>query len=185
MRFSFERMRNTPNTKTVGIVTILAAFLCIIVILLMRPVENELMSSTAFGVMELEFAWTPEQIETIFSAWGESLIEKELGVTLIDMVFLIVYSVTLAGATLLLSRSVFVEPVKTWGFYITFVPVLAAIFDFIENVNLILMLSSPNAFPEFSPFLASISAMSKFGLLGLAIIFWIVGFIHYLVKRIF
>ena len=149
----------------------------------MQPVENELMSSTGFGVMELEFAWTVEQIETIFAAWGESLIAKELGVTIIDTIFLVAYSVALAGVTLLLTRKFFVEPLDTWGYYFTFVPFLAAFFDIVENINLILMLNSPSAFPEFSPFLASVCAMIKFGLLGLTIIFWIIGIIHYLLKR--
>ena len=183
MNLDIRKLHTSPRNKIVGLVTLLAAVLCIIVTLLMRPVENELMSNTGYGVLELEFAWTVEQIGVIFNAWDETLIAKELGVTIIDMIFLVAYSVALAGVTLLLTRKVFVEPLDTWGYYFTFVPFLAAFFDFIENINLILMLNSPNNFPEFSPFLASVCALIKFGLLGLTIIFWIIGIIHYLLKR--
>ncbi len=183
MGFNIGKLIESPRNKVVGLSTCIAAVLSIIVYLLMGPVETELTSTTGFGVMELEFAWTIAQIEIIFAAWGESLIVKELGVTLLDMIFLVAYSVTLAGVTLLLTREVFLEPIKNWGYYFTLIPFLAAIFDFVENINLILMLNSPTAFPEFAPFLASVCATIKFGLLIATIVFWIVGLIHYLIKR--
>ena len=181
-----EKIKHSPSNKIVGIVTLIAAVLSIIVSSLMRPVETELMSTTGYGVIELEFAWTVEQIDTIFDIWNEAgsdLISKELSVTLIDMVFLVAYSFALAGLTLFLTRKIFLEPIKSWGYRITILPFVAAIFDFIENMNLILMLSSPSAFPDFAPFLASVCALIKFGLLGVTIVFWIVGIIHYFVKR--
>ncbi|MHA1541820.1 MAG: hypothetical protein ACTSQH_02455 [Candidatus Hodarchaeales archaeon] len=172
-----------PRDKALYITTIISLIFTTVIFLLMRPVEAELKSLTPYGVMELEFAWTVTQIDSILTAWGNSLISKEIGVTLLDFGFLVFYSTTMAGVTIILTRKIFQETLNTWGYTIAMVPFLAAIFDVIENVNLLLMLTSPSSFPTFSPFLASICAMIKFSLLGLTAIFWLVGCVHTLLKR--
>ena len=154
-----------------------------IIFLLMRPVEAELKSLTPYGVIELEFAWTVTQIDNILSAWGNSLISKEIGVILLDFGFLAFYSTTLAGITIILTRKAFQGTLNNWGYKIALVPFLAAVFDIIENANLLFMLTSPSSFPAFSPFVASICAMIKFSLLGLTAIFWLFGCIFTLLRR--
>ena len=178
-----DKMRKFPRDKTIYFATMISLVLTAIIFLLMRPVETELKSLTPYGVMELEFAWTMAQIDKILTAWGSSLILKELGVTFLDFGFLVFYSIALAGVTLILTRKVFNETMSNWGYRITLVPFLAAIFDVIENINIIFMLTSPSSFPTFAPLVTSICATIKFSLLVGTVIFWLVGCIHILLKR--
>jgi hypothetical protein len=101
----------------------------------------------------------------------------------LDFGFLIFYSLALGGVTLLLTRKLFVGPMNLYGYAFTLAPFIAAILDVIENINLILMLTSPSSIPEFAPMLASISATFKFGLIILTIAFWGVGLIYSLIRR--
>ena len=57
-------------------------------------------------------------------------------------------------------------------------------FDAIENINLLLMLSSPSSFPSFAPLVASICATIKFGLIIATILFWVIGLVYSAIKRI-
>jgi hypothetical protein len=178
-----RKLRDFPRDKTLFIATMISLIFSVIIFLLMRPVEAELKSLTPYGVMELEFAWTITQIDNILTTWGDSLISKEIGVTLLDFGFLVFYSTTMAAITIILTRKVFQETLNNWGYIIALVPFLAAFFDVIENVNLLLMLTSPSSFPDFSPFVASICALIKFSLLGLVAIFWLIGCVHTLFNR--
>lgn len=106
MNTSFIRkLEITPPQNIVLILTGIAAIASIIFFLLMRPVEAALKAASPYGVMELEFAWTVDQINQIFDLWITDLIFQELHVTFIDFVFLMAYSIFLAGVTLLISRN--------------------------------------------------------------------------------
>ncbi|UCG03269.1 MAG: hypothetical protein JSW11_04610 [Candidatus Heimdallarchaeota archaeon] len=178
-----RKLETSPSQKIVIILTGLAAIASVIIFLLMRPVEAALKAASPYGVMELEFAWTMEQIEQIFGTWTEELITQELTVTYIDYGFLLAYSTFLAGITLLIVRKLLSGQIQLVGLYMTIVPFIAALFDAIENLNLILMLSSPSNFPTFSPFLASFFATLKFGLLILVLVFWIISLVWFLYQR--
>lgn len=178
-----RKLENTPPRNIVILVTGVSAISSIVIFLLMRPVEAALKAASRYGVMELEFAWTVEQIERIFGTWTEDLITQELAVTYLDYGFLIAYSTFLAGITLLIVRKMLSGQIQLIGLYMTIVPFIAALFDAIENVNLILMLSSPSNFPTFSPFLASLFATLKFGLLILVFVFWVISAIWFLYQR--
>lgn len=171
----FSLLETTPSTKKIVLLTVISGILSIILFILMRPVETELKQTSSYGVIELEFAWTIEQINTIFETWGPELINQELMVTFIDFGFLIAYSFLLAGLSLLITRRVRNQKIQLMGYYMVISSFLAAIFDVIENLNLIMMLSSPENFPSFSPFLASICATIKFGLIILVIFYWILS----------
>jgi hypothetical protein len=178
-----RKLETFPSQNIVIILTGVAATFSIIIFLLMRPVEAALKAASNYGVMELEFAWTVEQIERIFASWTSDLIAQELAVTFLDYGFLLAYSTSLAGVTLLITRKILAEQIQLVGFYMTLVPFVAAIFDALENLNLILILSSPTNFPAFSPFLASLFASLKFGLLILVVIFWIISAIWSFYQR--
>ena len=176
----FNKINNLnefPSNKNLKLLSILSMMFAFVILLLMRPIEEELKSLTPYGVMELEFAWTVTQINTIFTHWGDVLIAKELTVTLLDFGFLIFYSTLLFGVTLLLNRNILHPKFIHWGNFFSLIPFLAAFFYVIENLNLILMLSSPFSFPTFAPFLVSACATIKFGLLIGILIFWLTSII--------
>ena len=178
-----RKLEKTPQQNIVIILTGVAAIATIIFFLLMHPTEMELKSVSPYGILELEFAWTEAKVTKIFSTWGSELIVHELNVTFIDYGFLLAYSTFFAGFTLLIPRKLLSGQIQIVGFYMTLIPFIAALFDSIENLNLILMLSSPSNFPMFSPFFASIFATLKFSLLIIVIIFWVVIDIWYLYQR--
>ncbi len=178
-------LEDTPSQRTLYFITGISAIFTFIIFVLMRPVETALKSASPYGVMELEFAWTVDKINIIFTAWEQAdsgLISQELFVTLVDYGFLFAYSILFACITLLISRKILSGRIQLVGYYMTFLPFIAAVFDAIENVNLILMLSSPSKFPSFSPLLASIFALLKFSLLIIVIIFWIIS-VGWLLKK--
>lgn len=178
-----KELSDFPQDKKLKITTLVSLVFAIAIFLLMLPVETELKSLTPYGVMDLEFAWTVSQINKIFSTWGNSLIMKELGVTLLDFAFLVYYSIFMAGVTLILTRRVFSGVLHSWGYKVTLVPFLAAFFDVVENLNIIFMLISPYSYPVFAPLLVSICATVKFTLLGITIIFWLLGIITALLSQ--
>ncbi len=183
---SIKKLENTPSNKILAILTGISAILTIIIFILMRPVEAALKDASPYGVMELEFAWTVDKMNLILTTWEQansSLISQEMFVILIDYGFLLTYSTFLACLTLLISRKLLSDQAQLVGFYVTLIPFIAAFFDALENLNLIIMLSSPSNFPSFSPFLASLFALLKFSLLILTICFWVLGAIWWILKR--
>ncbi len=171
----FSLLETTPSPRKLVLLSAISGIFSLVLFILMRPVETALKQASSFGVIELEFAWTIEQINTIFDAWGPELINQELMVTFIDFGFLISYSFFLGGLSLLITRKVRNQRIHLVGYVMVIVSFLAAVFDAIENINLILMLSSPNEFPNFSPFVASLCATIKFGLIILVILYWIIS----------
>lgn len=181
-----RKLRETPTDNIVIFLTGMAAIATVMIFLLMRPTEEALKAVSSYGVMELEFAWTVEQINLIFGTWTDAnpdLITQELNVTLMDYGFLVAYSTFFSGVTLIVTRKLLTDKMEISGFYMTLVPFIAAIFDAIENFNLILMLSSPSNYPPFSPFMTSIFAFLKFSLLILTIVFLVVTAVFWIYKR--
>ena len=178
-----KKLEKSPPQNIIIILTGISAITSIIIWMLMRPTEEALKTTSPYGVMELEFAWAVEKINQIFDTWTDELIIQELNVTLMDYVFLAAYSIFLACITLLLSRKLLFGRIQLVGLYVTSIPFVAGLFDTLENINLILMLSSPTNFPPFSPLLASIFASLKFGLIIIVFIFWIVSVSWFLYQR--
>lgn len=187
MRNFTKRLENYPSQKWLLITFFVSTVCMIIVFIIIRPVETELKSISSFGVMELEFAWTLDQIELIFQFWGSELIIKELYVTLLDYFFLCMYSLFFSSVTLLLTRGLESSTFQTIGYYFSILPFLAAFFDAIENLNLIIMLISYPSIeiPAFIPFFASSFALLKFSLLIVIILYWISLSILVIKKKIF
>ncbi|MFX0206200.1 MAG: hypothetical protein ACFFDT_09445 [Candidatus Hodarchaeota archaeon] len=174
-----KKLEETPPQNVVILFTGIAAIATIIIYILMLPTEI-----SSYNVLDLEFAWTVTRINTIFDAWGPSLITQELNRTILDYGFLVVYSTFFAGLTLILTRKLLFDRIRLVGFYMVQISYVAAIFDAIENLNLYLMLSSPNDFPSFAPLLASICATIKFGMLILIVLFWIISILWVIFKKI-
>ncbi|MHA1969957.1 MAG: hypothetical protein ACW964_19455, partial [Candidatus Hodarchaeales archaeon] len=181
-----KKLETTPSHKVLIVLTGVSTVLTIIIFMMMRPVEAALKAASPYGVMELEFAWTVDKMNLILTTWEQadsSFISQEIFVTLLDYGFLIAYSTLFACITLLISRKLLYDRIQLAGYYLTFASFIAALFDGLENLNLIMMLSSPSNFPNFSPFLASTFALFKFSLLILIICFWIVCTVWVIIKR--
>ena len=78
-KLNLEKLKEFPRNKILILVTIVAFILGILISqLLMAPIEAELKSSTGYGVIDFEFAWTSEQVNKIFKAWGSEGKKKKL-----------------------------------------------------------------------------------------------------------
>jgi hypothetical protein len=176
---TIRKLEETPPQNIVILFTWIAAVFTIIISILMIPTEI-----SSYNVFDLEFAWTVTRINTIFDTWGPNLIAQELNRTILDYGFLVAYSTFFAGLTLILTRKLLFDKIRLIGLYMTLASYVAALFDAIENVNLLLMLSSPNNFPSFAPLLASICATLKFGILIIIVFFWIISILWVILKRI-
>ena len=127
-----------------------------------------------YDVIDLEFAFNSERMDKILDTWGNELIEKELFVTYIDFLFLIAYGTLLASICLILSRSTNNVNAKNIGMWFVFISYSASIFDLMENVFLIIILSNPSNYPRFAPFIASVFASIKFFLIFIVLLYIIV-----------
>jgi len=184
LKLNLEKLKDFPNNKILILITILAFVLTALISqLIMAPIEAELKNSTGYGVLEFEFAWTSERINTIFKAWGSEGKKKELYVTIVDFYFIPCYSLFFAGCILLVTRNL-QGKFQDRGLLMTITPFIAGIFDVIENINLVLMLTNESFIYSFSPFLASLCASIKFGILFLDIIFFIIGFFTIITKKL-
>ena len=179
-----KKLLDVPRNKLLGLITIIAGFLFfLLTFLVFTPIESDLKGSTGYGVMEFEFAWTSENINKIFTAWGQSGINKQIFVTWIDFLYIPCYGFFFAGLILLITRNLEGKSQEI-GLYMTLLPFIAGIFDTIENINLLLMLTNESFIWSASPFIASLCASIKFGLLILALLFFIISLIVVLIKRI-
>lgn len=179
-----DKLIEFPKNKVVIFITIIAFILAIIISqVIMAPIEAELKGSTGYGVLEFEFAWTSEQINRIFKAWGSEGKKKEAFVTYIDFLFIPCYSLFMAGCILFVTRNLD-ERMQEIGLYMTIIPFIAGIFDVIENINLLLMLTDDRFVWSLSPFIASLCATIKFSLIFIAIIFFVAALIIVVIKKL-
>ena len=183
IKLNLEKLKDFPRNKILILITIVAFVLTVLISqFIMAPIEAELKGATGYGVIEFEFAWTSEQINTIFKAWGSEGKKKEAFVTYIDFLFIPCYSLFMAGCILLVTRNL-EGKLQEIGLYMTIMPFIAGIFDVIENINLLLMLTNEAFIWSLSPFIASLCATIKFSLLFIAIIFFIVALIIVIIKK--
>ena len=66
----------------------------------------------------------------------------------------------------------------------TITPFLTGIFDIIENINLLVMLSNPTSVLPLNPLMASLFALFKFGFLFTAITYFVIALIFVLINKI-
>ncbi|MFX1513870.1 MAG: hypothetical protein ACFFCQ_14900 [Promethearchaeota archaeon] len=177
------RLHTQPSQKYVKIGTLIAIGFFMVFYILMRVVSADIDSS--YDVFDLEFAWTTEKIDKILTDWGQDSVDKMILATWIDFGFLLAYGTSLAGLSLLVARRYNEEEkARNIGYTSVVGSYLASGFDALENVNLLIILYPfPNSYPDFAPLLASISAVVKFTLVILTIIYIIIGFLFQLFRK--
>ncbi|MFX0064339.1 MAG: hypothetical protein ACFFC7_19370 [Candidatus Hermodarchaeota archaeon] len=182
----FDKLLEWPSKKIHIIVTLIAGLSFLILTILFRVFGNEA-TATGYGILEFEFGFTAQQIGIIFNAWNTFIFQQQtLGVYL-DFVYIPSYALLLGGLVLWLTRQL-EGKMQQIGLLFTVAPIIAGVFDFIENVGLLLMLNDVNSYingtaSDLIPMITSICAFIKFGLLILAIAFFLISLIYWLVKR--
>ncbi|MGQ4875415.1 MAG: hypothetical protein ACP6IY_15220 [Promethearchaeia archaeon] len=183
MNLNLKKLEEKPTNKFLIICAILSLIVFLIINSIMSPIESSLKGSTGYGVLEFELAWNADTIKTIFKAWGTGGMEKELFVTYIDFLYIIGYSFLIFSLNLLITRQTRGK-LREFGLIISIFPFIAGIFDIIENINLILMLINDVFIDMGSPLIASLCASIKFTLLIIAIIYFFIALLNFLIIKI-
>jgi len=176
-----DKLKEFPRKLYLVIITIGAFILFILINQLVFSPLSKLVST--YNVLDFEFAWTADRIAVIFAAWGTAGIEAQTLGVYWDFLYIIGYGFFISGCILLVSRNLSGKYQKI-GLYFTILPLIAGIFDLIENINLLIMLQNPSNFSAIVPFVASISALIKFSLLILGIGFFFIALILLLIRII-
>jgi hypothetical protein len=176
-----NKFKSSPKNKNVLIITIAGLLVVILVYLLIFiPIEAAV---PTYGILDFEFAWTPDQVLTIFSAWGPDGIRIQTLAIYWDFLYIVGYvSLALGLILIVLRRSE--GKLQTIGLYFTLLPFLTGIFDIVENINLLLMLNNPISLSTINSLTASMSALIKFGCLLAAIIYFVIALIIIILKKI-
>ena len=175
-----EKLKKTPS----DLILLVIAAIGIIILLVINMVVFEplIMEVCCYGILDFEFAWTEDQIQIIFTAWGDTGRALHAIGVYWDFLYIIGYSVPLFALILLFTRKLSGKIVDV-GLYMSLTPFVAGIFDLIENINLLIMLNDTPNFDAFVPLIASITAFIKFSLLLVGAIFFLVVFVLTIIKR--
>ncbi|MFX1327913.1 MAG: hypothetical protein ACFE91_07190 [Promethearchaeota archaeon] len=174
-----DRLKESPKNKFLIPITILGLIVVLLVyILIFIPIEA---SVSTYGILDYEFAWTQSRMENILSVWGVDGIKKQTLAIYWDFLYIVGYvSLALGLIIIVLRRSE--GKIQIIGLYFTLTPFLTGIFDIIENINLLIMLS--DSISTFNPFIASLSALIKFSFLFAAIAYFIVALTIVIIKKL-
>lgn len=182
MRFSFNKIRRVPETGTLALATLLSSIPFLFLTLFFMFEESTLKASSGFGVLDFELAWTPTMMHRIFSAWGPGEMHYQAFATYVDYFYLVIYALFAALLILLVARSL-KGRLREIGFFFVLTPILAAIFDALENTFLLSMLNRGADLRPQYPFLASLCATFKIAFIGAALSFLFAAALLLLVER--
>jgi hypothetical protein len=179
---ALERIKQVPRDSIVALAAILSFIPFVLLTLFFVFNERALRASSQYGVLEFEIAWTPKMIDKIFTAWGPANVQHQIYVHHVDNLYLLVYGLFALLCILLLARRL-EGRLQQVGFFFVLAPVLAAIFDAMENVFLLSMLSRGAPGGGSDPALASLCATFKIAFLGATIAFVFIAGVRLLARR--
>ena len=158
------------------VVAIIVSLVVVVIIYLyiFQPVEDYLRGLSSLGLMDLLFSWTTDRIDYIFTVWQSEGIFREFIITIIDFPFIACYCIALSGLILLVARRLH-DKFQRVELHLVFIPILAGIFDILENIFLLIMLGSNQAVGFLFPLITSICALIKFILIYTGIVCFLAG----------
>jgi hypothetical protein len=123
-----------------------------------------------FSIVSYELAFTPARALAMFNAWGEAGRRVARESLLIDFAFMPAYALALGGLALAEARLA-AGQMQRIGLAITLAPVMAAVFDVVENLALLAALSQPAAPSAGMLLVAGVCAVVKFALIIAAVVY--------------
>ena len=176
-----DKLKKSPS----DLILLIGAAIGVIILLTINILIFEPMSTAVYiyGILDFEFAWTKDQILTIFFTWGPQGMALQAAGVYWDFLYILGYVVPLFALIVYFSRRL-EDRIATIGLYMSLTPIVAGIFDLIENINLLIMLNETPDFASFVPLIASISATIKFGFLIVGAIFFLVALVLVIIKKI-
>ena len=175
-----EKLKKKPSDLILLIIASIGIIILLVInMLVFEPLAN---SGLSYGILDFEFAWTKDQILIIFADWESAGMELQANGVYWDFLYIIGYTIPLFALILLFTRKLSGKIVDI-GLYMSLTPIVAGMFDVVENFFLLVMLNDTN-FASFVPMTASISAFIKFSLLLVGAIFFLIVLVLTLIKRL-
>lgn len=165
------------SSRTLRVIAAIAGVLTVALSLKLSAIDREL---KPYGIVRYELAWSAEQAERIFSAWGEAGREAARSSLRYDVPYLLAYPFLLSALTLLAARIAprALVPLGTW---LAVAPFVAAMLDALENLALWRVLDRFQQPPELLLHIAALASGMKFLLLGASGLYALaMGFRHLL-----
>ncbi len=177
-----QKFKDALSEKTLKIVIIITLIIFTILTIIFQLQNTTLQIASGYGILDFEFAFNEATAIIILAAWGPALRLLVLQGTYLDFLYIISYGLLIMSLNLLLARKL-KERWQTVGVLCALAPIIAGLFDVIENVNLIIMLNNPTNFSSIAPLLASICATLKFGFLLLGIGFSLIAILKLFIDK--
>ena len=173
-----NKLKEVPKDKFL----IIMAFICLLIVIIIEFLVFIPIETSTYGILDFEFAWTKNRVETIFTTWGDKGMNNQAIAIYWDFLFIVGYApLAFCLIVLILRRSG--EKVQEIGLYMSITTILTGIFDVIENINLLLMLDAPASLDSSNTFAASLFATLKFSLLFAGIIYFVIALILFLISK--
>ncbi|MFX0012212.1 MAG: hypothetical protein ACFE9R_18000 [Candidatus Hermodarchaeota archaeon] len=176
-----EKLKKSPS----DLILLIAAAIGIVILLILNLLIFEPLAKAVYfyGILDFEFAWTNGQALTVLTTWGPLGRALEIQGVYWDFLYIFGYVVPLFALILFLSRK-FENRTATIGLYMSLTPIVAGIFDLLENINLLIMLNEYPNFASLVPLLASIFATIKFGFLLVGAIFFLIAIVLFIFQKL-
>ena len=176
-----DRLKEAPKTLFL-LIMFIAGFLLFLIInfTVFQPLS---IAVTGYSILDYEFAWTPEQVILIFATWGSNGMMLQAAGVYWDFLYIIGYGSFAFSGVLLVAR----ELSGKWhiiGLYVSFIAILAGLFDVIENILLLVMLYEPDSILFAVPTIAGIMATMKFSALLIALLYFIPSLVAAIIQMV-
>lgn len=169
-----SRLMKAPKDRNLILSLLVTSIPFLLITLFFVLNERGLESACGYGVLDFELAWTTNTVDKIFAAWGSVELQHQAVVTWVDYLYIAFYVSFGAECVLLVTRKSR-GGIAQAGMLLVLAPVLAGIFDAVENIFLLSMLYRGDAVGAAIPLLASLCATFKIGLLGAGLSFFYIA----------
>jgi hypothetical protein len=177
-----DRLKEKPENKILKPITLIAFIIFISLTIIFSLMTSGMVIFKDYGVLDFEFAWTAEQINVIFAAWGTEGMQIQALAVYLDFLYIIGYSLFIFGLLLMIARRL-EGKIQDITIIVGLTALIAGVFDVIENINLLLMLGDPGNVVTLNASTASFCAIIKFSLLIIEIIWFLITLVVLLIQR--
>jgi hypothetical protein len=153
--------------------------LSILALLLIRYLSNGLSGTT---VVDFEMAKSVEKAESIMGSWGSEGKDNFLNSIYADFIFLICYAGAFFYGSRFMGHLSGHAILKKAGYFFSFLALLAAICDVLENVAMLYTIKQ-EAIPWVVHFTYDM-ALVKFSLLFIVLLFMVIGLLFWVIDKL-
>ena len=177
LRMPFERLSSLGQWILFAVSFVLTVVLSAVLSVLGRPLQQE---ACPQGIVSLELAGKTARVREILEAWGQegrALARKHI---LLDYLYLVCYSITIALGCALVAQKLAPQSgsMATVGGILVWAQFGAAVLDAVENYAMLRVLDSPQG--AFWPAVARGCAAPKFAIVVLGLLYVVLGFLWWL-----